>query len=391
MFEAFGEALWGVLARPARLVGAGVAASLGIGLFVATWTVGVTAERQVADTFDALRATEVRVVGVRAGDSVAWVPADYRQRLSQLPAVVAVEHLTDFGEAAISPSGPERTDLGPSVGARVWGVGVRGPSAMRAVVDGQWLDEAAARIGTPTALVGARLARDLGIQVVDGVRAVWVDGSPFVIRGIITEIPLRPELLDSIVVLRDQALAIGLNPAMAEIVIETSPGGAATVASQAPLALRPEDPSGLTAIAPPGPEQFRQRIEGDIRVGLLAVSGIAVLVGVMALSNAIALSVISRTSEIGLRRALGARSPDVFATVVAEGAIIGLFGGVLGSSLGVAGAIGLAVSFGWNPVVVPLAPVLGTVSGVAVGIAAGIPPGVRAIRIEPVDALRSAG
>jgi ABC-type antimicrobial peptide transport system permease subunit len=82
---------------------------------------------------------------------------------------------------------------------------------------------------------------------------------------------------------------------------------------------------------------------------------------------------------------------DVFATVVAEGAVIGLFGGVVGSSLGVVGAIGVAASLGWNPIVLPSAPIIGTASAVAIGILAGLLPGVRAIHIEPVDALRSVG
>jgi len=391
LVEASGEALWGVLARPKQLLGAGLAAGLGIALFVATWTVSVTAQRQVADTFDALRATEVRVLGTRTDDSTAWVPSDYDSRLRQLPAVVAVEHLVDFGEEIVSDSSPDRPDLGPGLTARIWSVDLNGPKAMRAVVEGGHLDDAASQMHTRMVLIGGRLAAEMGIDVADGVRAIWIGESPFVVRGLIRDAPLRPELLDAVVVLHQDALAIGLSPTAAELVIETAAGGANSVATQAPLAIRPESPNELTAVAPPDPGQFRRRIEDDTRVALLAVSGIAVLVGAMALSNAIALSVIARTPEIGLRRALGARSLDVFATVIAEATIIGLIGGIVGSSLGIAGAIGVAAWLGWNPIAVPLAPVLGTGAGVVIGVIAGVLPGIRATRIEPVAALRSSG
>ncbi|NOY56632.1 MAG: FtsX-like permease family protein [Actinobacteria bacterium] len=385
LVQAIGEATWGLLAQPRRLIGAGLATSLGIGLFVAAWTLNVTAGQQISASFDAFRATEVRVSSDTGGGD--WIPADYLERLAQMSAVVTAQKLTDLDSVTISTSVPERPDLGTSLSARAWGVDDDGPRAIAAVIDGSRMEPTPGE--TPTVLLGGRVAAALGIDTVDGVQSIWINGNPAVVRGIIRSVGRRREILDGIVVLDRDAATLGLHSVADEIIIETVGGGAAQVAEQAPLALRPDNPEAVTAIAPPDPEQFRRRFEGDIKQGLFAISGVAILIGAMTISSTIATSILSRTAEIGLRRALGARAGDILAMVIAEGATMGFFGGLVGASLGVVGAIAVSARLGWNPIVDPAATGLAVGAGVVIGILSALPPGFRATRIDPAEALRS--
>jgi len=383
------EAVSGAVARPVRLLAFALAAGLGIGLYVATLVIASTAERQVAADFDALRAVEVRAQSV-AGDP-DWVPQDFRERLLNLAGVKDVELIAHFGDTSIAATAPTSALATSALSARVLGVDVGGPRVVKAVIDGSALGRETQMYDTRTALLGARLAKNLGIGQFDGTQAVWVDGEAWVIKGIIRSVQRQSSMLDAFVVTRRQGAEELSGPGDAEIIIETDPGAAQSVADQAPLALSPEDPASVFAAAPPDPGEFRARVESDVRTALLAVSAVVVLVGAITIGNSMALNVVSRTAEIGVRRSLGALRRDVFSQILGEAAIIGFTGGVLGASFGVIGAIVAAQAAGWAPTVDPSVPLQGVAIGTAIGVAAGLIPAIRAARVEPVEALRSSG
>lgn len=378
-----GEALWDLLANPRRLLGAGLAMALGVGLFVATVSLGVTAEHQVSGAFDSLRATEVRVVGSRTS-SIAWAPDDYSGRLSEVAGVITADRLRDLGEVTVSGS-PD--NLQDPYSAHLWAVDDGELATIGVTIRGAPLRATAEEITTPGVLVGARIAERLNVAPLDGIQAIWLDGTPHQVWGVIGESGTRPELLDSLVVLYR---ASGQPKAQTEeIAIKTLPGAGGYVAEAAPLALRPEAPGELTAIAPPDPRLFRASIEGDVRTALVAVAVVAIIVGAMAVTNAMTLNVATRTAEIGVRRAIGARRADIFLGVLVEAGLIGLVGGAIGASAGVLGASVASIMLDWNPVIVPAALISGVAGGTALSILSGVAPAWRAGSVEPAEALRA--
>ncbi len=384
------EAASGAVARPVRLLAYSLTAALGIGLYVATLTIAATAERQVAADFDALRAVEVRISSRSAQSN--WVPTDYRGRLLSLAGVEDVEMFADFGEVVVTTAPPRPNGVSRTQSARLIAVDVGGPRVVEAEIDGSSLDVVSASLDTPMALIGSRLAESLGLGRSDGVRAIWLDGEAVIVAGIIRYVARQAHLVDSVVVLYQHGLSLRSDgPSDIQLIVETAPGAASNVARQAPLALRPEEPHGLSAVAPPDPGEFRLQIEGRVRATLLAIAAAAILVEAISIGNSMALNVVSRTAEIGVRRALGALPRDVFTQIIGEATAIGLIGGVLGASLGVIGSVLVAQRVGWNPVIDPRVPLQGIAIGVLIGVVAGLLPALRASRIEPVDALRSSG
>lgn len=121
---------------------------------------------------------------------------------------------------------------------------------------------------------------------------------------------------------------------------------------------------------------------------LAGIAGVSLLVGGIGIMNVTLVSVTERTREIGVRRAIGARSRHVMAQFLLEAVVTSFTGGALGLTLAVIGARVVAV-FSPVPAVVTLWAVgLALLVSIGVGIFFGVWPARRAALLDPVEALR---
>jgi putative ABC transport system permease protein len=120
-----------------------------------------------------------------------------------------------------------------------------------------------------------------------------------------------------------------------------------------------------------------------------AIAAISLLVGGIGVMNIMLVSVLERTREIGIRKALGARERDIWAQFLIEAAFVALAGGVIGVIIGWV-ASRLISSFGQMTTVVSADIVILAVSvSVGIGLFFGFYPAWNAARLDPIDALRS--
>ena len=129
-------------------------------------------------------------------------------------------------------------------------------------------------------------------------------------------------------------------------------------------------------------------ILGIITVFVSFVAAISLLVGGIGVMNIMLVSVTERTREIGIRKALGARTGSILLQFLAEAGIITLLGGVIGIMLGILGAMGVCTIANVKASIDPLVVLLATLFSCGVGIFFGIYPAKKAAKLRPIEALR---
>ena len=153
-------------------------------------------------------------------------------------------------------------------------------------------------------------------------------------------------------------------------------------------------------IYPPEPDDFRITNQADIVstfsnvVGLMtlmvvAIAGISLLVGGIGIANIMLVSVVERTREIGIRKAVGATYSAILNQFLAESILISTFGGGIGMLVGVAIAFGAAKIFKFPFVISVLSVIVGFGLSFLVGLVAGVIPARNAAKLDPIAALRS--
>ena len=125
-----------------------------------------------------------------------------------------------------------------------------------------------------------------------------------------------------------------------------------------------------------------------ITIFVVFVAAISLLVGGIGVMNIMLVSVTERTREIGIRKALGARTSSVLVQFLAESAMISLLGGLIGIVLGVLGAVGVCSLMGFTASVNASTVLGASAFSTAVGVFFGIYPARKAAKLSPIEALR---
>jgi putative ABC transport system permease protein len=131
------------------------------------------------------------------------------------------------------------------------------------------------------------------------------------------------------------------------------------------------------------------QITGILTVFLGAIAGISLLVGGIGIMNIMLVSVTERTREVGIRKAVGGTKRDILLQFLLEAIVLSFLGGVLGITMGIAGATvvsNLAPDLTAKVTVGTLALAAGVAS--AVGLVFGVYPALRAANLRPIEALR---
>ncbi len=152
--------------------------------------------------------------------------------------------------------------------------------------------------------------------------------------------------------------------------------------------LRPGEPNNFELETADDSLSFWDRISTILFMALPGLVAISLVVGGIVIMNIMLVSVMERTREIGVRKAIGARRRDIVTQVIIESATLSGAGAFFGVLVGV-GLTWLVAAV--SPMPAAVAPrwiTLGVFLGVGVGMIAGVYPAARAARLDPVDALR---
>ena len=391
-------AMVGLRARPLR---AGLSAlGIAIGTAAIVGVLGLSSSSQ-AGLLAEIDRLGTNMLTIEAGRSFtggqAQLPLEAPARISRLDNVQLTTHTALMKDEHVYRN--PRVPVGNTGGLQVRATSLTLLSVLgTGVARGSWLNEGTAR--EPVAVLGSVAARRLGIDRIFPDQRIWLGDQWFNVAGILQPSPLAPEIDNSALVgypaaeeyLGYVSTVRGEKNAgpPSSIYVRVAIDQVAAVQSLLARTANPEAPNEVNVSQPSDVLVARAAAAGAFNSLFLGLGLVSLIVGAVGVANIMIISVLERRSEIGLRRALGATKSQIRTQFLGESILLAVMGGIAGVLAGAAATAVYASSKSWA-IVIPVEAWLGGIAAaILIGAFAGLMPAVRASRMPPTVALRTA-
>jgi putative ABC transport system permease protein len=256
------------------------------------------------------------------------------------------------------------------------------------VVSGRWLSQSDVDLHTPAVVLGAGLAHQYAF--LDGeIRSIRLNNADFGVVGVLGKVELDPDLDNAVFITQWSAEHVfGTDGKPNKLYVRSDPSHTQATADAIPTAINLGGPDQVSTKVPSDVLRASAQADKTLQQTALFAGLLALAVGGLGIANVMSISVIQRSSEIGIRRAVGHSRSKIGAQFLLESLFVGILGGFLGAVLGVLIVYlvsGLAdwvvvIAYGKIPIWMALA--------LVVSVAAGLYPSIKAARLEPLETLR---
>jgi putative ABC transport system permease protein len=376
----------GLRTRRLRAALSALGIAIGIAAMVAVLAISESSKSDLIATLDRLGTNLLRVApGQTLFGEDAKLPEEARAMIGRIAPVEEVSAVEGV-DATVrrTPYIAQEETGGISVAAADLDLPATLGATLRA---GVYLNAATSRY--PAVVLGSVAAERLGIDRV-GVN-IWLGDRWFTVVGILDPIELAPDLDRSALVGLPIAKELfGAEGSASTIYVRAKPDELDDVRRVLGATANPEHAEEVDVSRPSDALEARAAAKTAFTSLFLGLGAVALLVGGVGIANVMVISVLERRSEIGLRRALGAAKGHIRVQFFAESLMLAAAGGTAGVALGSLITVVYAANRGWAAVVPWYVPVGGIGAAIAIGAAAGLYPAMRAARLAPTEALRSA-
>jgi putative ABC transport system permease protein len=266
------------------------------------------------------------------------------------------------------------------------------------VWQGTFLTEPSVELDLRVVVLGATAASNLGLDATSLGSEITIDGLPFEVIGILQpkggsgfldpddQVMVPIGVVQKYFLGGDSVRTIGVSARDADAMTATSAEITALLTQRHELSAT-DDPD-FTVFNQTQLLEAASSISATLTLLLGGIASISLIVGGIGIMNIMLVSVRERTREIGVRKAVGARSRDILAQFLVEALTLSLLGGFIGIGLGLAVSAGIGQLAGWGFAFNPNTIAVAVLFSLAVGVVFGVWPARQAARLDPISALR---
>ncbi len=394
LLDLLATAAAGLFARPSRTMLILLGPIIGVGAIVAAIGLTESAKGDVRATLEDLGTDLVTVQassGFQGTQGLPRLPEEADERLKRISLLRASAVVTELPGHQVLPhrEAAEAFEVLP-ISVRV--AGTQLPEVLEVdMLWGRWLNTWDNQPRHRTVVLGSDTAEQFAVLPGE-VRSILIDGRVYGVAGVLSEVVLVPSY----------NLSVFISPIAAEDDFANEGGPTEAILRIADgETLRESDaaflntvltyggPGGIDPPTVPTDElEATASVDETLRTVVLLMGGLSLLVGGLGIANVMSISVLQRSAEIGIRRAVGHTRARIAAQFLSEAAAVGFLGGVLGALLG-AGVVAVGADWRNWTMVLPVEVLIGAaILSVVVAIVAGLIPAVKAARLEPLQTLR---
>ena len=330
----------------------------------------------------------VATAGGSFGDQSPTLPSDVVDRVSAVGSVTGASAVAEL-EGVVSVPHQGASDFFQAIPVPVLAADTNLPGVLEVpVIAGRWFDTADIEGASRPAVIGTGLAQQYG-YLPGEIRTIRLNGVDFGVVGVLGNVDLDPGLENAVfITLADAENDFGTEGEPTKVYIRSQDGTTPRTATMIPTAISLGGTDEVAVEVPSDALKASAQADKTLQQTALFAGLLALAVGGLGIANVMSISVIQRSSEIGIRRALGHTRSPIGAQFLLEALFVGLLGGLIGAGLGVL-IVNLissladwvvVIDYGQMPLWIGLA--------VAVSIVAGLYPSVKAARLEPLETLR---
>jgi len=329
------------------------------------------------------------------GGEEAKLPKEAVERAFTVTTVESVSSVLELQNIVVLPY-KEATEKFETVPVPVLAADYLLPSVLEVpMVSGRWLNDFDESATSRSAVIGVGLAREFNVMPGE-VRSLLLNGLEYSVVGIMEAVELEPAFDTAVFIpfgaaaddfLDDAALDEG-TVLPNKLYVRSVEGREDETAEALKVAVNLGGPDEISTELKSEALELAAQSDRQLQLIVVSMGLLAIIVGGIGIANVMSISVIQRSSEIGIRRALGHTRRTIAGQFILEAIAVGFLGGLLGVGVGV-GAIGIGVWVaGWVFTLQPMLVPLGVVLAMVISVVAGLYPATRAARLEPLETLR---